>query len=205
MSDIALRDAGPSQTTQQASPGSKKPEPLLKKIGIPLAALIFAALMAMPTPDGLGYAGQKALAIFCAALTLWVAGSIPIYLTSMLAIITLVLTGTVKERVAFTTGRWPNPSTSLSCSNASARCSGCNGSPYLQLNRPLKRCRAIQPASLRPMPANCSNCAVSAMPAALEQSSRGSRLTRPSMPLSKPREGICVNSTSSAWRPCWRL
>lgn len=59
--------------------------------------------MAMPTPAGLSYPGQKALAIFCTALTLWVSGSIPIYLTSMLAIIALVLTGTVKERVAFET------------------------------------------------------------------------------------------------------
>uniref|UniRef100_A0A9E7ZLQ3 DASS family sodium-coupled anion symporter n=1 Tax=Bosea sp. NBC_00436 TaxID=2969620 RepID=A0A9E7ZLQ3_9HYPH len=103
MSDIALRDEAPPQTTNRALPDSKKPEPILKRFGIPLALIVFAALMAMPTPAGLSYAGQKALAIFCTALTLWVSGSIPIYLTSMLAIIALVLTGTVKERVAFET------------------------------------------------------------------------------------------------------
>lgn len=103
MSDIALRDEAPPQTTNRALPDSKKPEPILKRFGIPLALLIFIVLMAMPTPAGLGYPGQKALAIFCTALTLWVAGSIPIYLTSMLAIIALALTGTVKERVAFET------------------------------------------------------------------------------------------------------
>lgn len=46
---------------------------------------------------------MKALAVFCGALTLWVAGTIPIHLTSMIAIVALILTGTVKESTAFRT------------------------------------------------------------------------------------------------------
>lgn len=58
----------------------------------------------MPTPEGLTIEGQKSLAIFCSALILWVCGSIPIYLTSMLVIILLPLTHTVdKEKVVFAT------------------------------------------------------------------------------------------------------
>ncbi|WP_439239682.1 SLC13 family permease [Lonepinella sp. BR2919] len=76
----------------------------LKKLGIPLAIVIFCALMFMPTPDGLTLEGKKALAIFCAALMLWVSGALPIYLTSMLIIILLPLSGTVaKEKEVFAT------------------------------------------------------------------------------------------------------
>lgn len=76
----------------------------LKKIGIPLALTILLVLMFMPTPEGLTIQGQKAIAIFCGALTLWVCGSIPIYLTSLLVIILLPLTQTVaKDKVVFAT------------------------------------------------------------------------------------------------------
>ncbi|WP_129937015.1 SLC13 family permease [Serratia proteamaculans] len=60
--------------------------------------------MNIQTPQGLSLEGQKAIAIFCAALTLWVCGSLPIYLTSMIVIVLLPLTGTVaKEKVVFAT------------------------------------------------------------------------------------------------------
>lgn len=75
----------------------------LNRFGVPIAIVVFCLLMFMPTPDGLTVAGQKALAIFASALVLWVSGSIPIYLTSMIAIILLVLTNTVKEKEAFST------------------------------------------------------------------------------------------------------
>lgn len=76
----------------------------LKKLGIPLALTVLLVLMFMPTPDGLTVQGQKAIAIFCSALTLWVCGSIPIYLTSLLVIILLPLTQTVeKDKVVFAT------------------------------------------------------------------------------------------------------
>ncbi len=80
----------------------------LKKIGIPLALIVLLGLIFMPTPQGLSVEGQKAIAIFCAALTLWVCGSIPIYLTSLLVIVLLPLTNTVpKEKAVFATLGYP--------------------------------------------------------------------------------------------------
>ena len=86
-----------------------QPEPekkglTLKKIGLPLAALILLVLMNIPVPEGLTPEGIKSIAIFCAALALWICGSLPIYLTSMLVIVLLPLTGTVsKEKLVFAT------------------------------------------------------------------------------------------------------
>ncbi|QXD01086.1 Sodium-dependent transporter (plasmid) [Klebsiella sp. PL-2018] len=93
---------------KQQSSGQTEP-PLkrvitLKKIGMPLALVIMIAIFFMPTPSGLTIQGQQSIAIFCAALIMWVCGSLPIYLTSMIAIVLLVLTGTVsKEKIAFAT------------------------------------------------------------------------------------------------------
>ncbi len=78
-------------------------EKWLKKFGIPVAIIVLVSLMLMPTPNGLTLEGQKALGIFCFALVMWVSGAIPIYLTSMIAIVLLVLTETVKEKTAFST------------------------------------------------------------------------------------------------------
>lgn len=76
----------------------------LKTIGIPLSLIVMIAIFFMPTPEGLTIQGQQAIAIFCSALIMWVCGSLPIYLTSMIAIVLLVLTGTVpKEKTAFET------------------------------------------------------------------------------------------------------
>lgn len=57
---------------------TKNKEGVLKKIGIPLALIVLFGLMFMPTPEGLTIEGQKAIAIFCSALVLWVCGSLPI-------------------------------------------------------------------------------------------------------------------------------
>nr|WP_272929354.1 DASS family sodium-coupled anion symporter [Rhodovulum sulfidophilum] len=99
-----------TRTETAAGPSPKGPGPdkdrkdtLLRRYGIFLAAAVFLALYLMPNPAGLEPEGQKALAVFCGALTLWVAGTIPIYLTSMIAIIALALTGTVGEKTAFGT------------------------------------------------------------------------------------------------------
>ncbi|OOF64736.1 DASS family sodium-coupled anion symporter [Rodentibacter sp. Ppn85] len=82
----------------------QRKEGILKKVGIPLAIVALFGLMFMPTPEGLTLEGQKAIAIFCSALILWVCGSLPIYLTSMLVIILLPVTQTVaKEKVVFAT------------------------------------------------------------------------------------------------------
>lgn len=91
-------------TTNIASLDGKagKSKGVLYRFGIPLALGVLLVLMFMPTPAGLTAEAQKAIAIFCAALTLWVCGSIPIYLTSMLVIILLPLTGAVeKEKAVF--------------------------------------------------------------------------------------------------------
>ncbi|SCC69502.1 SLC13 family permease [Kosakonia oryziphila] len=86
-----------------------QPEPekkglTLKKVGLPLAVLILLVLMNIPVPEGLTPQGIKSIAIFCAALALWICGSLPIYLTSMLVIVLLPLTGTVpKEGLVFAT------------------------------------------------------------------------------------------------------
>lgn len=93
-----------SSPTGTDKPGkAEKKSGFLKKNGIFLALAVFLALFFMPTPEGMALAGQKALAVFCGALVLWVAGTIPIYLTSMIAIVALILTGTVKEQTAFST------------------------------------------------------------------------------------------------------
>ncbi|WP_447878774.1 SLC13 family permease [Serratia fonticola] len=82
----------------------KKKELTLKKGGLPLAVLILLVLMNLPVPEGLTLEGIKSIAIFCSALTLWICGSLPIYLTSMLVIVLLPLTGTVsKEKLVFAT------------------------------------------------------------------------------------------------------
>jgi di/tricarboxylate transporter len=51
----------------------------MEVVGIPLAALVFAALYLMPTPSGLSTSGQMSLAIFMMALVLWVTQAIPTY------------------------------------------------------------------------------------------------------------------------------
>lgn len=76
----------------------------LKKWGIPIAIIAFLLLIFMPTPAGMEPAAQKAIAVFAAALILWVTTPIPIYLTSLLAILLLPLVGAVEDQeVAFGT------------------------------------------------------------------------------------------------------
>ncbi|TBL79419.1 SLC13 family permease [Paenibacillus thalictri] len=75
-------------------------EAFLKKWGIPIALIVGLILYFMPTPAGMTVPGQRALGIFTATLILWVAGSLPIYLTSMVATVLLSVTGTFKEEEA---------------------------------------------------------------------------------------------------------
>ncbi|ERL49917.1 hypothetical protein BJB45_01990 [Halomonas huangheensis] len=84
-------------------PETKKPKTFLQKYGVFFAIAVFGLLYFMPTPEGMEPNGQKSLAIFATALTLWVSGSIPIYLTSMMAIVALILTNTVEDDTAFGT------------------------------------------------------------------------------------------------------
>ena len=73
-------------------------------VGIPLSIVVFLLIHLMPRPEGLTAVSQAALAMFSAALILWVAKPIPIYQTSILAILLLPMLGIVKKQsVAFGT------------------------------------------------------------------------------------------------------
>lgn len=81
-----------------------KVEGAMKKWGIPLAIIVGLLLFFMPTPAGMSLEAQRAIAIFTGSLILWITTPIPIYLTSMMAILLLPLVGAVKgQEVAFGT------------------------------------------------------------------------------------------------------
>lgn len=74
------------------------------KIGGIMAILLFFGIMLFPTPDGMTIEGKKSLAVFTFALVMWVSRPIPIYQTSIIAILILPLIGAVeKQSVAFGT------------------------------------------------------------------------------------------------------
>lgn len=66
-------------------------------LGIPIAVVVFLVLSLMPTPTGLSASGQGALAVFMMALVLWVTQALPVYATSLLAMVMLILTGAWDE------------------------------------------------------------------------------------------------------------
>ncbi|WFO75627.1 DASS family sodium-coupled anion symporter [Desulfurococcaceae archaeon MEX13E-LK6-19] len=76
-------------------------EKYLNIIGMPLALIVFLAILFMPTPEGLTVQGQRALAVFWLAFILWLTTPIPVWLTSMLAIVLLALTGGWDYKQAF--------------------------------------------------------------------------------------------------------
>lgn len=81
-----------------------KVEEGMKKFGIPIAVIIALLLFFMPTPEGMSLEAQRAIAIFTGALILWITTPIPIYLTSIIAILLLPLVGAVEDQeVAFGT------------------------------------------------------------------------------------------------------
>ncbi|MGW9124172.1 SLC13 family permease [Paenibacillus chitinolyticus] len=81
-----------------------KMEESMKKWGIPLAITVGLLLFFMPTPEGMSAQAQSSIAIFTGALILWITTPIPIYLTSIMAILLLPLVGAVKDQsVAFGT------------------------------------------------------------------------------------------------------
>lgn len=73
-------------------------------VGTLVAVAAFCLLYFMPCPEGLTPVSQAALAMFVAALIMWVAKPIPIYQTSILTILLLPMLGIVnKQSVAFGT------------------------------------------------------------------------------------------------------
>ena len=72
----------------------------LQVLGLPLALIIFMTVFTMPTPAGLLLQGKAALAVFFSIFVLWVSQSIPPFLSSLVAVILLVLTGAWGEKSA---------------------------------------------------------------------------------------------------------
>ena len=64
-------------------------------------ALLWYFIVSLPTPDGLTFAGQKALAIFAISLILWVTHLIPLAVTSLLALALIPLTGVLTSKESF--------------------------------------------------------------------------------------------------------
>ena len=63
----------------------------LRRIGLVIGPALLSAIVVMPTPDGLTFAGQRAMAVFALALIWWVTEPIPTHVTSLLLMILLVL------------------------------------------------------------------------------------------------------------------
>lgn len=74
------------------------------KVGGIIAIILFFIIMALPTPEGMTIVGKKSLAVFAFALIMWIARPIPIYQTSIMAILILPLIGAVEDQeIAFGT------------------------------------------------------------------------------------------------------
>ena len=71
--------------------------PIVLSVG--LAA--YLAIRAMPAPEGLSPAGQKALAIFVLCLVYWVTSVLPLMVTSLLAMLLLPTTGVISAKETY--------------------------------------------------------------------------------------------------------
>src|SRR5258706_11146657 len=70
--------------------------------GIILLGMVsYASVRALPLPDGLTPAGQKALAVFVLCLVYWVSNVIPLVVTSILAMTLLPLTGVLSAKETY--------------------------------------------------------------------------------------------------------
>ena len=69
----------------------------MKRVGLPLGIVLFGLLFAIPLPAGLTPAGRAALASFALALAWWITEPIPTFVTSLVLMILLVLTGAWTE------------------------------------------------------------------------------------------------------------
>lgn len=65
---------------------------LLRRIGLPLGPILFAAILAMPLPSGLSPAGRAAMATFALALVWWIAEPWPTHVTSLATMVLLIVT-----------------------------------------------------------------------------------------------------------------
>lgn len=84
--------------------GTTKPTSKASWLGLVLAIAVFFGIVFMPPIEGLAIPAQRSLAIFLSALILWIAKPIPIYQTSIIAVLLLPLIGVVeKQKEAFGT------------------------------------------------------------------------------------------------------
>lgn len=86
----------PAKVKKQKSPFEIR----MAYFGLPLALIFLGLIWTMPTPDGLAYSGKMAMGIFAFALTLWVSNGIPNYVTSLIVIVLLPVTGAWSEASA---------------------------------------------------------------------------------------------------------
>lgn len=73
-------------------------EKWLTYLGLPLAIIVFTLLYTMPAPAGVTMQGKAAAAVFFLALILWVSEAIPVYVTALVAIVLLAITGAWDEK-----------------------------------------------------------------------------------------------------------
>lgn len=69
----------------------------MKRVGFPLGLAVFAGLLLLPLPDGLGANGRAALASFALALIWWIGEPLPTHVTSLVLMVLLVVTGAWDE------------------------------------------------------------------------------------------------------------
>lgn len=66
--------------------------------GLPIALIVLVLIWTMPTPLGLSYTAKMAMGIFAFALILWVSDGLPNYVTSLIVMVLLPLTGAWSEK-----------------------------------------------------------------------------------------------------------
>lgn len=69
----------------------------MKYLGFPAGVFAFLAIYLLPTPEGLTFAGQGAMACFALGLIWWVAEPVPNYVTSLFLMALLILLGVRDE------------------------------------------------------------------------------------------------------------
>ncbi|HIN05093.1 MAG TPA: hypothetical protein EYM65_02475 [Dehalococcoidia bacterium] len=74
---------------------TSQPKALFLKLVLPLA--VFAAVLLMPTPEGLTVEGQRALAVMALAVVLWATEALPIAVTGIVGVVLLVLVNAVPD------------------------------------------------------------------------------------------------------------
>ena len=88
------KDAGvPPKELEKAKGGGAEKKSFMKRFGMPLAILVFLAVMLLPTPAGLLPAGHRMLAILCFAVVIWITEAVtyPVSATVIASLMLLTL------------------------------------------------------------------------------------------------------------------